>query len=262
MNINQIQAQTGRYAEVNGLHMYYEEYGTGKPLVLIHGAASTINTSFGRLIPELSKTHRIIGVELQAHGHSNNRDGSPISFEQDAADVVELLRQLHIERADFFGFSNGATTALEIAIKHPGLVEKLIFASSMYKRSACDPAFWQGFEQASIDNMPGAYKKAFLSFNPSATDFQIMFDQCLQRMQKFTDIPDSLVHSVQSKTLIILGDHDVPLPESAVEMYRLMPHASLAIFPGAHGDYMGEIISWKDGDEPPVSLPLIMEFLK
>ena len=126
-------AQNGKYAEINGLQMYYEIYGSGSPLVLIHGAASTIQTTFGRLIPELSKTYQIIAVELQAHGHSDNRDGRPITFEQDAEDVVGLLKQLHIGQADFFGFSNGGTTALEIAIHHPAIVKKLIFASSMYK---------------------------------------------------------------------------------------------------------------------------------
>ena len=87
MNMYMSNAQNGKYAEVNGLHMYYEEYGKGSPLILIHGAASTVQTSFGRLIPELSKSHRIIGVELQAHGHSDNRDGRPISFKQDAEDA-------------------------------------------------------------------------------------------------------------------------------------------------------------------------------
>src|SRR3982074_2398119 len=91
MSTNSANAQNGQYAEVNGLHMYYEEYGKGSPLVLIHGAASTVETSYGRLIPEVSKTHRIMGVEMQAHGHSDTRDGRPISVEQDAADVVELL---------------------------------------------------------------------------------------------------------------------------------------------------------------------------
>ena len=262
MSINRTNAQNGHYAEVNGLHMYYEEYGKGSPLVLIHGAASTVQTSFGRLIPELSKTHRIIGVELQAHGHSDNRDGRPTSFEQDAADVVELLRQLHIEKADIFGFSNGGTTALEIAIHHPALVVKLIFASSMYKRSGCAPAFWQGFGNPRLEDMPGVYKKEFIAINPNPASLKIMFDQCVQRMLKFTDIPDSTVQAVQAKTLIMLGDHDVPLVEGAVAMYRLMPHASLAGFPGGHGGYMGEIAEWKAEDGPPVSLPLIIEFLR
>jgi pimeloyl-ACP methyl ester carboxylesterase len=262
MSVNSASAQNGKYAEVNGLHMYYEEYGKGSPIVLIHGAASTVQTSFGRLIPELSKTHRIIGVEMQAHGHSDDRDGRPISFEQDAADVVELLRQLHIEKADFFGFSNGATTALEIAIHHPNLVGRLIFASSMYKRSGCAPAFWQGFGNARLEDMPAVYKKEFLAVNPSQAFLQIMFDQCVQRMQKFSDIPDSSVQTVQAKTLIILGDHDVPLLDGAVAMYRLMQHASLAVFPGGHGRYLGEIAEWKAENGQPVALPLIIEFLR
>lgn len=95
-------AQQGQFAEVNGLHMYYEIHGQGEPLVLIHGAASTIQTTFGAVLPVLAKTHQVIGVELQAHGHSDNRDGRHIRFEQDADDVVALLQQLHIERADFF----------------------------------------------------------------------------------------------------------------------------------------------------------------
>ena len=73
------ESQTGKYAEINGLNMYYEIYGQGKPLVLVHGAASTIQSSFGRLIPEMAKSHLLIGVELQAHGHSDNRDGRQIS---------------------------------------------------------------------------------------------------------------------------------------------------------------------------------------
>ena len=262
MNMNGANAQNGHYAEVNGLHMYYEEYGKGSPLVLIHGAASTVQTSFGRLIPELSNTHHVIGVELQAHGHSDNRDGRPISFEQDAADVVELLRQLHIDKADFFGFSNGATTALEIAIRYPAMVNKLIFASSMYKHSGCAPAFWQGFGNARQEEMPGVYQTAFLAINPDPASLKIMFDQCVQRMQNFKDISDSTVEAIQTKTLIILGDHDVPLVEGALAMSHLMPHASLAVFPGGHGGYMGEIFEWKETDGPPVALPLITQFLK
>ena len=262
MVVNSTEAQTGKYTEVNGLHMYYEEYGTGSPLVLIHGAASTVRTNFSGLIPELSKTHRIIAMELQAHGHSNNRDGSPISFERDANDVVELLRQLLIERADFLGFSNGGTTLLEIAIHHPALVNRMIFASSMYNRAAVPPVFWTGFNKPKFEDMPEAYKKEFLSINPNPEALMTMFNQCVQRMQRFTDIPDSSIRAIQTPTLILLGDHDVPLPEGAVAMYRLMPHASLAVFPGGHGGYLGEITGWKKEYGPPVALPVIREFLK
>jgi len=256
-----VNAQNGNYAEVNGLHMYYEVYGSGKPLVLIHGAASTIQTTFGRLIPELSKSYRIIAVELQAHGHSDNRDGRPITFEQDAEDVVCLLKQLHIGQADFFGFSNGGTTALEIAIHHPAVVNKLIFASSMYKRSGTAAEFWLGFKKPDFNSMPDVYKQSFRAINPDPQALMTMFNQCVQRMQHFTDIPDSSIRAIRSPTLIMLGDHDVPLPEHGVEMYRLMPQANLAIFPGGHGGYMGEIASSKDRNIPPAALPVIEDFL-
>lgn len=254
-------AQNGKYATVNGLHMYYEMHGTGNPLVLIHGAASTIQTSFGRILPALAKTHKIIAVELQAHGHSDNRDGRQISFEQDADDVAALLKQLHIDHADIFGFSNGGTTALQIAIRHPELVNKLIIASSMYKRAGVAPQFWQGINNGSFKDLPDEYKQAFLAINPSQDALHIMFDQCVHRMQHFTDIPDDSISAIQKPTLIIVGDKDVPLPEHAVEMYRRMPHASLAIFPGGHGTYMGELTTLKAAHNPPVALPVIEDFL-
>ena len=84
-------AQQGRYAEINGLNLYYEIHGKGKPLVLLHGGGSTITTTFGRILPDLAKTHQVIAIELQAHGHTRDID-RPLSFEQDADDVAEWLR--------------------------------------------------------------------------------------------------------------------------------------------------------------------------
>src|ERR1700733_4723749 len=115
------------YSEVNGLTMYYEVHGQGRPLVLIHGGGSTIQTSFGRIIPELAKHRQIIAVELQAHGRTNDRN-TDLSFEQDADDVAALLVNLNISNADLLGFSNGGQTTIEIALRHPGLINKIIIA--------------------------------------------------------------------------------------------------------------------------------------
>jgi pimeloyl-ACP methyl ester carboxylesterase len=118
--------KTSGYIPVNGLNMYYEIHGEGVlPLVLIHGGGSTIESTFSNLISLLASRNKIIAVELQAHGHTSDRDG-PESFEQDADDVAGLLNALKIDKANILGFSNGGTTTLQIAIRHPGIVHKII----------------------------------------------------------------------------------------------------------------------------------------
>nr|NKR04715.1 alpha/beta fold hydrolase [Escherichia coli] len=122
-------------------------------------------SSYGHILPELEKTHRVIAIELQAHGHTLDID-RPLSFEQDADDVATLLKQLHIERADFMGFSNGGTICLQIAIRHPQLVNKLVLASATYKRSGMQPGFFEGFIKATLANMPQPLQDAYLRANP------------------------------------------------------------------------------------------------
>src|SRR4029453_10230214 len=119
----------GDYASVNGLRMYYETYGParGVPLVLLHGGGSTIDSTFGRIIPFLARDRRVIAVEEQAHGRSGDR-AAPLRFATSADDVATLLDELHVAQADVFGFSNGASIALQVALRHPRAVRKLVFA--------------------------------------------------------------------------------------------------------------------------------------
>lgn len=154
------------YSEVNGLKMYYEMYlpagqtgGQGKPLVLIHGGGSTIQSTFGKIIPLLTKNRKLIAVELQAHGRTSDRNAD-LSFEQDADDVATLLRNLDIGKADFFGFSNGGTTVLQIAIRHPEIVGKIITGSALAKRSGTPGWFWDFMKQATLENMPEPLKNS------------------------------------------------------------------------------------------------------
>ena len=138
------------FSIVNGLKMYYEIHGTGREwLVLIHGGGSTITTTFGRILPILDNEYKVLAVELQAHGHTEDRN-SPEKFEQDADDVAALLHNLNVPRASFFGFSNGGNTAMQIAIRHPEIVNKLILASTLYKREGMQPGFFEGLEKASL----------------------------------------------------------------------------------------------------------------
>src|SRR5512141_941879 len=126
------------YAPVNGLKMYYEVHGhaDGKipPLVLLHGGGSTIQTSFGKVLPALARNRQVIAFEQQGHGHTADIADRPFTFEQSADDTAELLRQLHIDKADFCGYSNGGQIALQIAIRHPNLIRKLVLVSTFYRR--------------------------------------------------------------------------------------------------------------------------------
>ena len=260
--MNNVDTLITGHLNVNGLNMYYEIYGQGKPLVLIHGGGSTIQTTFGRVIPLLARQRQVIAMELQAHGRSGDRD-APLSFEQDADDVAALLNSLGIEQADLIGFSNGGTTALQIAIRHPQLVNKLILASALAKRSGAPPQLWDFMSQASVDNMPQPLKDAYREVAADPDALQIMHDKSARRVVEFKDIPDELIRSVQAKTLIMIGDADVITPEHAVEMHRLIAGSRLAIIPGGHGDYIGEVMTlgeaWKETD---LAVPMIEKFLR
>src|ERR671935_3223680 len=121
----------GQYASVNGLTMYYEVHGAGRPLVLLHGALSAIGTSFGKVLPSLAKTRQVIAVEQQAHGHTADID-RPLTYEQMADDTAALLRHLEIGSADVYGYSLGGGVALQLAIRHPELVRKLVLVSASH----------------------------------------------------------------------------------------------------------------------------------
>jgi len=252
----------GHYANVNGLHMYYEIHGNGMPLVLIPGGGSTIESTYGRVLPVLAKNFQVIAVELQAHGHTPDID-RPLSFEQDADDVAALLKLVKIDKADIMGFSNGGTTALQIAIRHPDLINKLVLLSTTFKRSGLPPGFFEGFKNATMEKMlPQALKDAYLKANPDPKGLQRMFNRDVARMTSFKDIDDELIKAIKAPALVVNGDTDVVRPEHALELFHLLPHAKLAIIPGGHGEYIGEIMSTnKDSKIPLLVTAMIEEFL-
>jgi len=249
------------YSNVNGIKMYYEIYGQGKPLVLIHGGGSTIQTSFSNIIPLLSQKRQLIAVELQAHGRTGDRNEF-LTFIQDADDVAQLLKNLGIGKADFLGFSNGGHSAIEIVLRHPEMVNKIILASTFYKRNAVVPQFWEGFENIDLGVMPKILRDGFLAVNNNQAALQNMFDKDVQRMKVFNDWKDEQIKSIKVPTLIMNGNLDVGSVEHAVLMHRLISNSELVILPGGHGQYLGSLESL--GNEPwtqTYGADLINEFL-
>jgi pimeloyl-ACP methyl ester carboxylesterase len=220
------------FAPVNGLKLYYEIHGAGTPLVLLHGGGSTIGTTFGSVIESFAKTHKVIALEQQGHGHTADIPDRPFSFEQSADDTAALLQYLKIPKADFIGYSNGGTIALQIAIRHPEIMGKMVVISANYKRDGMYPEFWESMQHASLQSMPEELKEAYLKVAPHPEQLQSFHDKSVQRMLNFKDIPAEKIHGITAPALVIVGDGDIIRPEHAVEMKRMLPHGQLAILPG------------------------------
>lgn len=236
------------YAPVNGLRLYYERHGTAKadqlPLVLLHGGGDTIETSFGHLLAQLSRTREVIAFEQQGYGRTADVD-RPFSFEQSADDTAALVRHLRLERADFLGFSNGGTIALQVAIRHPRLVRNLVVVSALFRRDGADPSFWAAMKDARLENMPRELQEAYRKVAPQPENLRSFHDKAAQRMRDFKDLPLDSVRAIQARTLIVVGDADVVRVEHAAELFRILPHAQLAVFAGTdHGAMMSRTAWW------------------
>jgi len=249
---------------VNGLQLYYEVYGDqagGVPLVLLHGGGSTIGTNFSRVIPLLEKNRQLIAVEFQAHGHTRDVD-RPFSFAQDADDVAALLNFLHVPKADVLGFSNGGSTALQVAIRHPGVVNRIVSVASIYKRDGMPAPFWDFMQKGTFADLPQVYKDEYLKINPSQEGVRAMYERDSRRMIGFKDWPDEDIRSIQAPTLVVVGDRDIVRPEHTLEMSRLLPRGRLSILPGTHGEYMGEMMTPNVHERvPQMFVALVEEFL-
>jgi pimeloyl-ACP methyl ester carboxylesterase len=229
------QGSKGRYAEVNGLKMYYEIHGSGQPLVLLHGAFGFVE-GWGAILPKLTKTHQVIAIELQGHGHTNDLD-RPLTYEQMAEDTAALLNQLKIKNADFFGYSMGGTVALRVAIRHPELVRKLaIYGSCAGKpQDVYDPESYKQYQSISGDFAPPVLKEPYDRTAPDPKRWPVLVTKVKELGRDFKGYSAAELKAIKAHPLVMMGDRDVVRPEHAVEMYRQIPNAQLAIFPG--GDH-------------------------
>jgi pimeloyl-ACP methyl ester carboxylesterase len=217
------------YAAVNGLKMYYEIHGTGKPLVVLHGAFGWATSC-----PTLAKNRQIIAVELQGHGHTADIE-RPLTLEQLADDVAALLKHLGIEQADFFGYSMGGNVALAVAIRHPQLVGRLAVNGSNYGKieDAYEPENLKQFKSLPADFAPPVLKEHYDKVAPDPKQWPALVVKVKNMGLQFKGFAREDVKSIKAPVFITLGDRDAVRPEHAVEMFRLIPNAQLAIFPGA-----------------------------
>jgi pimeloyl-ACP methyl ester carboxylesterase len=218
------------YAPVNGLQLYFETHGAGRPLVLLHGGLMTIELNWGPLLEPLAASRQVIAVELQGHGRTADTE-RPMTIEALAADVVALLDHLGIAEADLFGFSLGGLVAYAVALGAPRRVGKLIVASADAHRPP-------GRESVPLDDerMPTAadfqaMRDAYVAVAPDPAHFDEFAAKTSTMVHEFPGWTDEL-RSLQAPTLLIFGDRDFSPLSDVVELVDLLPDAQLAVLPG------------------------------
>jgi len=238
----QIKPSNSGYAPVNGINVYYEVYGEGRPLVLLHGAFYTIDMNWGQLIPELSKTRKVIAIEMQGHGHSPFSDRE-LSITTLASDVEKVMDYLKIDSADVAGFSMGGSVAYQFAVQSPKRLRKLVIISSTYKSSGWMPEVTSAFKKMKPEffmNTP--LKAAYDAVAPDKTKWTKFLEQMIASAGEPYDMGDSNIANITSPVLLIAGDNDDLDKIELIKTYQLlggavcadfgaMPKSQLAIVP-------------------------------
>ncbi|SNS59868.1 Pimeloyl-ACP methyl ester carboxylesterase [Asanoa hainanensis] len=214
---------TGGYADVNGINLYYERYGAGRPLVLLHGGLGS-GEMFGPVLPLLAAEHEVITVDLQGHGRTADVD-RPLSLDTMAADVAALISHLGLPRADVVGYSLGGGVAMHVAANHPAVVGKLVMASAWLRTDAIYPELraMQGQVNAAaaefmVDTpMYQLYQKVA----PRPEDFGRLLDKIGAFMQQEIDFT-AQVRSLTVPTMVVGADADQVPPTAFMEIFALL----------------------------------------
>ncbi|MDK1386252.1 alpha/beta hydrolase [Sinorhizobium sp. 8-89] len=210
----------GDRLKVNGMEMYYEVSGEGDPLIVLHGAYMNI-PSMGEIIPKLAETHKVYALELQGHGRTTDID-RPITYPNLADDVAAFMDAAGIEKADVFGYSMGSAAGLQLAIRHPEKVNKLVAASVAYDAEGWQPAFKEFIPQMTVEMflaMPFAEEFRKLAANPDG--FPDLVKKLIQ-LEKEPMAWEADVKALKTPVLIVTGDADVATLEHSVALFRLL----------------------------------------
>jgi pimeloyl-ACP methyl ester carboxylesterase len=235
--------QTG-YAPVNGLQMYYEIHGSGgTPLLLLHGGLFNIDLQFGPLLPSLAGGRQVIATDFQGHGRTNDLD-RPLTSSDLASDVVGLLRHLEMPQVDVFGFSIGGAVALHLAIRHPGVVRKLVVSSVSFHPDGDRVENSDAVGEMTVDMIAGTpMEEDYRAKSPHPDGLQGLLDKLGAYDRGFGGWSDDDISGIAAPTLMTVGDCDAVKLEHAVRFLQLrggdvnghfvgVPASQLAVFPG------------------------------
>ncbi|MCI1189818.1 alpha/beta hydrolase [Hymenobacter sp. DH14] len=261
---NQItQPARSGYADVNGLRLYYEVHGQGKPLVLLHGSYMTIPLNWAHFLPQLAQSRQVIVAEMQGHGRTRDIDRT-ISYEAMADDVAGLLRFLNIEQADVLGYSMGGGVAFQVAVRHPARVRRLVVLSGAYAHDGWWPDVEASFATFTAEMFEGSsIRQQYLEWGNEAAHFP----EFVQKVKAIDVQPynwSDAVKAIEAPLFLALGDADGVRYEHALDLFRAkgggkmgdlhgLPPSRLAILPGTTHIGMMQRADWL--------VPMITDFL-
>jgi pimeloyl-ACP methyl ester carboxylesterase len=214
---------TGAYADVNGLHMYYETHGNGRPMILLHGGLGS-GEMFGPILPALSANHLVIAPDLQAHGRTADID-RPISERLMADDIAALIDHLELEKPDIVGYSLGGGVAFQMAVTYPDKVRKAVLASVYYRSDDVHPELKP--QQGQVSAAAAEFMKdtpmwqLYERVAPRKEDFGTLLDKIGAMMQVGFDHTEAL-RGIQVPTMLVAADSDQAPPSAFVEAFKLL----------------------------------------
>ena len=216
------QKPTTGYAPVNGLKMYYEIHGKGEPVVLLHGAFMTITNNWDGWIGELSKTRKVIAIEMQGHGRTADNPRRDITSENLADDVAALLKYLKIPRADLIGYSMGGEVTMQCAIRHPDKVRKAVMISSTFRSTGAVAGAYESIPKLTADDFKGSpLETEYKKLSPTPNDFPKFVQRIVALASKPYDFGASKLKATKAPMFFIHGDADGVRLDHIREMFRL-----------------------------------------
>jgi pimeloyl-ACP methyl ester carboxylesterase len=242
----------GHIAEIHGIRMYYETYGSGSPFLLIHGGAGN-GMQFEKQIPAFAPHYQLILPDCRAQGRTTDRPG-PLTYHDMAEDMIALLDHLKLSQVDVMGWSDGGVIGLDMAIHHPDRVRHLVTFGANFSPDGLNPEDVKWNQTATADSFGRGMRLIWTRLNPEPKHYEEAMNKILEMWRTEPRFTMAQLHSIRAKTLICAGDHDLIRPAHTKELAQAIPGATMWIVPDAsHGAML---------ERPELVNPRVLKFLK
>jgi pimeloyl-ACP methyl ester carboxylesterase len=245
-------AGPGRHLEVNGIRMYYEEHGSGRPVLMLHGGTGN-GRQFEHQVPAFSPAHRCIVPDCCAQGRTTDRPG-PLTYHAMAEDMIALLDHLHVQRVDVMGWSDGGNIGLDMAMHHPERVDHLVTFGANFRPDGLNPADVEWNSTATAASFGAGMKADWTRLNPQPEHYEQAMNKIIAMWRTLPRWSLADLRTIRARTLIVCGEHDLIRPDHSEQLAHAIPGAELWVVPGANHGVMVE--RWE------IVNPRVLEFLK